>query len=144
MVRFTTPRSIPPLEDVEISLLCGPADGYEHSPERLAELEAAWRAYGAELTQGQRVRRPGERIWGYWRFELGIAQPPTKLERVLELDRRGLLFDDERRQLVVEAEHARKPVREHVVISPRSAREMYERQQREHRAEAAAILAALT
>ena len=90
------------------------------------------------------MRRAGERVFGYWRFELGIDQPRTKLERVLELDRRGLLTDDERRELIAEAEHARKPFREHVVISPASAREMYERQQREHQAEAAAILAALT
>ena len=111
----------------------------------LAGLEAGWLAHGAQLIQGQRVHRPGERIWGYWVFELGIDRPETRLDRVLELERRGLLTDDERGRLIAEAEHARKSSREpHVVTSPASARAMYERQQREHKAEAVGILAALT
>jgi hypothetical protein len=99
----------PPLENVDLELLCGPAEGDVWPAEMLAELEAGWRAHAEELMQSQRVRRPGERVWAFWVFELGIDRPETRLERVLELLRRGLLADDERRELIAEAEHAASP-----------------------------------
>ena len=62
---------------------------------------------------------PGDRFWGYWHFELGVEPPATRLERVLELDRRGLLTDEERGRIASDAEHAAKRYRGHVYGAPR-------------------------
>ena len=45
MVRFTDPEMVPPLEDVELALLCGPMRGPEWPAELMAELRAGWQAH---------------------------------------------------------------------------------------------------
>ena len=86
---------------------------------------------------------PGDRFWGYWKFDLGIEPPATRLERVLELDRRGLLTDEERSRIASDAEHAAKRYRGHVVTGPRGAAESMERSTRAREDEAIAIAEAL-
>ena len=52
----------------------------------------------------QGAHQPGDRQWGYWRYDLGIEEPATRLERVLALEERGLLTEEERRKIVSEGE----------------------------------------
>ena len=64
MVRFTNPKSVPPLEDVEIPLLCGPPKDDGWPPETMAEMEAGWRAYGDQI-----MANCADRDWTPWGFE---------------------------------------------------------------------------
>ena len=70
------------------------------------QLGLAWRLHGAELMAGA-ASAPGDRFWAYRHFELGIEPPATRLERVLELYRCGLLTDEELIRIASDAEHAR-------------------------------------
>ena len=74
----------------------------------------------------QGAHQPGDRQWGYWRYDLGIEEPATRLERVLALEERGLLTEEERRKIVSEGEYARnggfKP-NPYVVTTPKEAAE---------------------
>ena len=64
-------KAVPPLEDVYLDLLVPLAEGHEHPPERLAELEAAWWAYGDRILEecGDVDWKP----WGWSAFEAGAA-----------------------------------------------------------------------
>ena len=59
-------KSVPPLEDVELFLILGPAEDHELSPELLEVLEAGWHAHGVRIMAdyGDRDRRP----WGLETF----------------------------------------------------------------------------
>ncbi len=115
----------PPLDEFDLPFILGqgpdPDDPYTDE-----QLGLAWRLHGAELMAGA-ASAPGDRFWGYWDFELGIDEPTTRLERVLELDRCGLLTDEERSRIAADAERAAKRFRGHVVTGPRGVAESMER-----------------
>ncbi len=101
-----------------------------------------WERYGEELMETG-ARPPGDGPWAHWVYDLGIEEPATRLERVLALDERGLLTEEERRKIVSQAEHARKRFRCHSVTTPREAAESMERVQREGEDDAIEIAEAL-
>ena len=51
-------KPVPPLDDCYLDLLVGLREGDEHSPERLAQLEAAWWAYREQI-----MAEYGDRDW---------------------------------------------------------------------------------
>lgn len=109
------------------------------------QLELGWQRYREELID-RGAHRPGDRTWAYWHFELEIEEPATRLERVLALEERGLLTDQERERIKVDAAHARErvpgPVGS-VVTSPPEAKVNMARRRREWEDEAIAIAEAL-
>jgi hypothetical protein len=65
-----------------------------------AQLERGWRVYGEELTEHMRnLPRPGERPWGWWRFEAGREEPPSYAEGICILADLGELTEKEHARL---------------------------------------------
>ncbi len=73
MVRFKNPKSVPPLEAVEIPPICGPMRGHEWPPEVMADMEAGWWAYRDQLMEEH--DRLDWRPWGWWEFEAKEPRP---------------------------------------------------------------------
>ncbi len=84
MARLKNPKPVPPLEDVEIPLLCGPPRGEEWPADDMAELEAGWRADRDRIMEGAR-RPPGLAAAGWWAFEAREPMPSDKGEAAVRL-----------------------------------------------------------
>lgn len=123
-----------------MTLACG-RGGPDNLPFTDEQLEWGWERYGEELMETRRP--PGDRPWAHWVYDLGIEEPATRLERVLALDERGLLTEEERRKIVSQAEHARKRFRCHSFTSPPEAAKREEQSLRDTEDEEIAIAEAL-
>ena len=66
-------KSPPALEDVNLELLLGLAEGYEFTPEELEVLEAGWWAHRDQILEEH--DRPDWRPWGWWEFEAKEPRP---------------------------------------------------------------------
>ena len=84
MARLKNPKPVPPLEDVEIPLLCGPPRGEEWPAEDMAELEAGWRPHRDRIMD-EHGDRPDRRPWGWWAFEAREPMPSDKGEAAVRL-----------------------------------------------------------
>jgi hypothetical protein len=105
--------------------------------------EAAWWHHREDLMEMGARGEPGNRKWGYWKYDLDVDQP-TRLERVLLLEERGLLTAEERDRIASDAEHARKRERNpYVGTTPKEAAESIERSTREREDEQIEIAEAL-
>ncbi len=123
-----------------MELVGGPVDGTVFKNE--ADRELAWRHHYDHLME-RRGGQAGDRVWGFWRYELNVEEPATYLEKVLLLEKRGLLSEKERREIISHAEHARQAPPCQAFVSPRSAAESMKQMEREHKEEAIALLEAL-
>ena len=130
-----------PLDLEELFELAIGPDG-ESAFDSEAEREAAWRHHGDAVMENA-ARQPGDRPFGYWLYDVGVEEPPTRLERVLLLHERGLLTDEELRRIRAEAERDHDRYQGHVVVTPREAAERMERMHEAHKAEVKAIAEAL-
>ncbi len=103
MGEVINPNGIQDVFGLQLALICGPVEGDPYTERQLAR---AWSVFKEELLQGHgSPASRGSRLWGYWRFELGIdPDATTRLERVLALAERGLLTEEERERVRVQAE----------------------------------------
>jgi hypothetical protein len=130
------------LEFEEMSeLLMGPEGPSAFADD--AEREEAWRHHGTDLVAGG-AYQPGDRAWAAWRYDVGIEEPATRLERVVALQERGLLTDTEREDIAGAAEWARgRTAVGHYTSSPPVSPKEQERRHHEHCDELIAIAEAI-
>jgi hypothetical protein len=73
VTRLKDRRLIPPYDDVVLDLIVAPAEGHEHPPERLTELEVAWLAYRDRI-----LEECGDVDWKPWGWSAFEARAPER------------------------------------------------------------------
>jgi hypothetical protein len=79
-----------------------------------AGAEAAWKRHRSELMSDPGLR-PGQRAYGFWRFDVGISPPANWFDEIAALMDRGMIAPEE--AFTIE--------REHRILSPQGAPEHF-------------------